>query len=256
MIITSRANKTFKKLFALRATRGIEKYGEFLVGGEKIIEELLLEKKVKVSSSIRNPDMELPEKIKTLPYNPEDIVLSADLFNEINVFGTSSPLVSVPSWEFADFCAASSAISKGCYVFIPLADPENVGAIIRVAAGVGAKAVVLFKEAASPFLPKAVRSSAGALWKIPLFRACSIKDFFPPQNLKLYVLDMSGKSITDVEHEVGKPFGILCGMEGQGVPQHLLGSCEVIKIPMKSGIESLNAAVSMAIALWEFRPFL
>ncbi len=256
MIITSRANPSFKKLLALRTSRGIEKHSEFIVAGEKILSELLADNTKRIMALIRTPKISLPQQAFNSSYKIEELILSQPLFNEINVFGVNSPLALLKTWELEDFSSAYQKISKGCILFVPLADPENVGAVIRSAAALGAAAVTLFKEAASPFLPKAVRSSAGALWQIHIFRAGSIKTFLPLGDMDFYVLDMSGESITNVKPIANKPFGLLCGMEGQGVPSHLLARSKVIKIPMKGKVESLNAAVSVSIALWELRNYL
>src|SRR4029077_13202142 len=103
---------------------------------------------------------------------------SAPLFKQLDVVGTHSPLllVRVPtnrSWSDDD------PWPRGCTLFVPFQDPENVGAVIRSAAAFGAARVVLLREAAHPFHPRAARAAGTALFQVPLFKGPALAGLDP-----------------------------------------------------------------------------
>ncbi len=136
-------------------------------------------------------------------------------------------------------------------LFLPFSDPENVGGAIRAAAGLGAARVVLLREAACPYLPKAVRSSAGTLWKIRLEQGPALARLEAPAEHPLWALDMGGTPLDRLRPPA--VLGLVAGQEGQGLPEPLKARCRRVSIPMANGVESLNAAASVAVALWAWR---
>src|SRR5262249_16659044 len=105
------------------------------------------------------------------PPPPSDAIpwirLAESLFNEVDVAGTHAPLLLVrvpamPEWR------DEQPWPVGCPLFVPLQDPENVGAVIRSAAAFGAARVVLLREAAHPFHPRSSRAAGPALLQVPL----------------------------------------------------------------------------------------
>jgi TrmH family RNA methyltransferase len=125
-----------------------------------------------------------------------------------------------------------------------LADPGNVGALVRSADGLGPAFVALSDGSADPASPKALRASMGALFRVPLVAF----DDAPGRRVALVAhggvplpeLDLSG-SVTFV-----------LGSEREGLPEKVLASCdERATIPLADGAESLNVATAGAIALYE-----
>ena len=133
-----------------------------------------------------------------------------------------------------------------------LQDPGNVGTLIRTAKASGFKSVFLI-ESVNVSNPKLIRSSVGAVLDGNVFEMTR-KDFivFAKKNkLNLVCCDMNGENIfkTDLERRV---VGVVVGNEGQGVSEEIRSICyKTVKIPMESGIESLNAAVSGAIVMYK-----
>src|SRR5206468_10978725 len=120
--------------------------------------------------------------------------LAAPFFAELDTSGTRSPmlLVSVPpmpEWSDSDW-------PDGCTLFVPFQDPENVGAAIRSAAAFGVSRVVLLREAAHPFHPKAARAAGTALFQVALEQGPSIRDLNSPQ-IPLIALSVEGPEIGD-----------------------------------------------------------
>jgi tRNA G18 (ribose-2'-O)-methylase SpoU len=155
-------------------------------------------------------------------------------------------LVSVPEiavWSDAD------PWPEGCTLFVPFQDPENVGAVIRSAAAFGVARVVLLREAAHPFHPKSARAAGPTLLQVPLLQGPSIQDL-RCEHAPLIALSTDGPELGSVpfpEH-----FGLVAGLEGPGLPAHLRTGARV-QISIAPGVDSLNAAAAVAVALYAWR---
>jgi len=283
-VIHSADNPIYKKLLALQTARGIRKHGEFLVAGPKVIAEALRQKPEAVTAWIATSDMPPPsslirplatvscsrcgnavaaEGIHALTGASTKIeipihelghvslvLLAKGLFRDVNLFGAPGPLLAMQTPDLPAF-QPEAPWPEGCTLFIPFGDPENVGGAIRAAAGLGAARVVLLQEAACPFLPKAVRAAAGATWKIRLESGGGLAELTSIKAAPLFALDMEGTPLQNAKHPAC--YGLVAGMEGQGLPEVLRRHCRRVSIPMANGIESLNAAAAIAIALWAWR---
>ncbi len=128
-----------------------------------------------------------------------------------------------------------------------VADPGNLGTLIRTADAFGA-AVALSEGCADPTGPKALRASAGSIWRVPLLP-------FPASNTVL----LAGKRVALVAAG-GEPIGqvdlggevcFLLGAEREGLPAEVARDVDAW-IPI-AGAESLNVGVAGAIALYEWR---
>ncbi|MBI2441900.1 MAG: RNA methyltransferase [Lentisphaerae bacterium] len=249
LIIHSSANPIFKKLMALHTARGIRRHGEFLVAGPKIVGEALRQERDSVTAWIAPPDLPPPPaELRQV----KRVLLTKELFRKVNSFGAPGAVLTLRLKDLPAF-EPQAPWPTGCTLFIPFGDPENVGAAIRAAAGLGAARVVLLQEAACPFLPKAVRASAGAIWKIRLESGPGLAELAGIYGA-LFALDLpseEGESLNNVKPP--ERYGLVAGMEGQGLPEALRRMAQRVYIPMAGGVESLNAAVAVAIALWAWR---
>lgn len=135
-----------------------------------------------------------------------------------------------------------------------LQDPGNIGTILRTADAAGFCGAILIKGTADIFSPKIVRATAGSLFRLPVFMAES-----PEQAINM--LRKYGKKIictapdccnnyydVDMQNDAA----VIIGNEGNGVSdEFLIKSDYLVKIPMQGTIESLNAAVSAGILMYE-----
>ena len=132
-----------------------------------------------------------------------------------------------------------------------LQDPGNVGTLIRSALASGMERVFII-SGVKPTNPKLVRSSAGAIFNIPVhsMERAEFCKFASDNKLNLVCTDMKGESIFNFSPN--SAVGIVIGNEGNGASSEIRSLCKkTITIPMKSGIESLNAAVSGSIVMFE-----
>lgn len=132
-----------------------------------------------------------------------------------------------------------------------VADPSNVGAIVRTAAAAGYDRILMTEECADPFSPKAVRSSMGGVFRVQFTRA-PIDKLLDSIKVPLVVADMHGENVFN-KHIVGE-FCLVIGNEGQGVSERAKSHASTtVSIPMENGMESLNAAVSAGILMYNLK---
>lgn len=137
-----------------------------------------------------------------------------------------------------------------------LQSPANVGAVIRSAEAAGITAVGILPGTADPLSPKALRSSAGSAFRVPIFRTESVESLVAlfPTPPALLAADAAGPR-TYSEWDWRNPCVLVLGSEARGVESKSLGTLTVerIKIPMAGRVESLNVAVAAGVILMEAR---
>jgi TrmH family RNA methyltransferase len=240
--IESTSNSYFKTLLKLLKSQGIKKEKLFLVMGSKIVHEVL-----------KNPDLEDQlqttlvfdeEQERRVGFHKKVLFLAKDLFQELDVFDTGAPILvmqlpPIPLWTKSE--------PDGLELFLPVQDPANLGAIVRSAVAFNIKKIILLKESANPFHPKAVKASSGMTLKMNFEVGPSIQDL--DQDLKnAYSLDMDGELINDFKWP--KDISLVVGEEGQGLPSALLKN--VLSIPIAPACESLNVMAATSIALYQW----
>ena len=133
-------------------------------------------------------------------------------------------------------------------------DVRNFGAIIRTAECCGVNAIIVQKKGGAPITADTVKTSAGAIFKIPIAKVDHIKD-------AIYYLQSSGIRVlaatekTDdllYDKDLSQPLGLVMGNEGRGInPSVLKIVDEKAKLPMKGSIGSLNVSVACGAFLYE-----
>ena len=148
-----------------------------------------------------------------------------------------------------------SAMTDGTLVVLPeIADPGNLGTIIRNTAALGGTGVLLGKGT-SPFNAKAIRASAGNLFRLPVRRSPDLfEDLADLRNTHtLLGTSLSSNSIPigELPPIPGKT-ALLLGPEDFGLSEHIEFLCDhLVHLPMSRGTDSLNVASASAIFLYE-----
>ncbi len=243
--IASETNPNFRTCSDLQQGRGIRKHGLALLSGRKLVEEVLQNDPERIEAWLTDRDGPAPP-----PECPADALwlrFSRPLWERIDQFGTGYPVLRVRTPEIVPIdLTADPADLPGCTLAIPFQDPENVGAVLRSAAAFGVDRVAFLKESAHPYHPKSLRSGGPAILRIPAFAGPSIRDL-PSMKLPLIVLGSGGADIRSYEWPAS--FVLLPGVEGPGLPSELPDAAKV-GIPIADQVESLNANVATAIALY------
>ncbi len=216
-MITSRDNEKLKLVRKLHERRWRDKLGLFVCEGEDLVEAATTDP-VELLVADGNVEPRLLAEVSTAAHPPRVI----GVYRRDDLPGAEVRPVTLALWR--------------------VADPGNVGTLIRTADAFGA-AVALSEGCADPTGPKALRASAGSIWRVPLLPFDSL----------------TGRRVALIAHE-GPPLGqvdlrgevtFLVGAEREGLPDQLERDAEAW-IPI-GGAESLNAGVAGAIALYEWR---
>ena len=131
-------------------------------------------------------------------------------------------------------------------------DPQNLGAILRVAEAVGAT-VVLPERGSAPMSEAVTRSSAGAVERVPVVRVGNLRRFvdrLKDQGFRVIGLDPSGESIYGLD--LSGDLALVLGAEGKGIRRLVREGCDLVaRLPMKGRVASLNVAAAASAAAFE-----
>jgi TrmH family RNA methyltransferase len=141
------------------------------------------------------------------------------------------------------------------FVFIPdgIRDPGNLGSMLRTAAAAGAEAVLVPSGGVDVYAPKVVRSAMGAHFRLPItsLEWPEIEAIVHKASLFVYLAEANtGRAYTQCD--LRSPLALIVGGEAQGAGENARRLAQsYLHIPMRSGVESLNAAAAAAILLFE-----
>ncbi len=136
-----------------------------------------------------------------------------------------------------------------------LRDPANVGAIIRTAAALNLTGLWLSPDSADCFAPKVVRSTAGAIMSLPIFKSTGAVTMFQQHQCPIYSAVVPSHEVVSMRsiREVPERVVIAVGNEGGGLAMDIQKASAVrFCIPLARGVESLNVAATVAIAAFHF----
>jgi len=139
-------------------------------------------------------------------------------------------------------------------VCVDVRDPGNAGTVLRSAAAAGAGAVVCCQGTVDPYNPKTVRSSAGALFHVPLVTGAdtgAVLGQLGAWGLRRWAaVARGGEDYTDVD--LTSPVAVVVGNEAHGLPAALQAHTDgLLSIPMPGRSESLNVGVATAVVCFE-----
>jgi 23S rRNA (guanosine2251-2'-O)-methyltransferase len=133
-------------------------------------------------------------------------------------------------------------------------DPQNLGALLRVADGAGVEGVVLTERRSAPLSPVAVKASAGAAEHLRIARVVNLVralEELKRQNLWIVGLDERGTADYD-QFDLTGDCVIVLGREGAGLHDLVRRTCDhLLRIPMAGGVSSLNVSAAGAVVLFE-----
>jgi len=191
-----------------------------------------------------------------LPPETEILLLPRELLNSALTTEAPQPiaaLVEAPAWGWPDLLKGNQKKAPLLVILAGLQDPGNLGTVLRSAEAFGAQGVISLPGTVSAWNPKAVRASAGSVFRLPLLTAT-------PQEVFPQLRAMGVRILTTAVHEAKPaqeedltgPIALLIGNEGNGVPQEIANEADAaLTIPCPGPVESLNASVAASILLYE-----
>ena len=226
-MITSEANPRLKLVRKLESARQRHKLGLFVVEGEDLVEAGLASglEPVELLVAGENVSPEVLASVSGLPHPSRRIaVFRRDDLPRLDP--ATAPPVGLALWH--------------------VADPGNVGTILRSADALGPAFVALSSGGGDPTGPKALRASMGAVFRVPL------GSFEDAPGRRLALVAHGGEPLQDAD--LSGPVTFVLGAEREGLPESVVRACEArVSILLEPGAESLNVAVAAAIALHERR---
>lgn len=135
-----------------------------------------------------------------------------------------------------------------------LQDPGNLGTILRTGEGAGVGGVIMSRDTADIYNPKTVRATMGSVFRVPHIYVDNLGDavkVLTEAGIHVYAAHLKGKAYYDTfDFRTGTAF--LIGNEGNGLREETANLAQqYIRIPMEGQVESLNAAVSAALLMYE-----
>ena len=244
------------KVFRRALSDGTTKQGWLAVEGPFLVEEamnagpLVKTHSVLVASGAREKFSAL---IGRLTSEAELTQVPDELFE--SVAQTQAPqgiaaLVEIPSYKLEQIVSGANSL---LVVACRLQDPGNLGTMMRTALAFSASAFLTLQDTVDPFNPKAVRSSAGAVFRLPLVCGLDPKDALPflGQRLRIVAAQRSGPVSLDQADLTG-PIAILVGREATGLPEEIARyATQSLNIPIRKEVDSINAATAASIFLYE-----
>lgn len=135
-----------------------------------------------------------------------------------------------------------------------IADPHNLGAIIRSAETAGAHGVIIPKRRAVGLTAVVARASAGALAHMPVHKAVNLSaviDTLKQRGVWIFGAEADG-TVELYEADFAGPTAIVIGSEGEGISRLVREKCDfIVSIPMRGKVNSLNASNAAAVLLFE-----
>lgn len=136
-----------------------------------------------------------------------------------------------------------------------LSDMGNIGTLLRTALGFGYQNIALITPCADVFDPHGIRSSMGAVFSLKLAHFTSFGAYqqaFPAHYMYPFMLDGSQRLNEVVQKPVIKPYSLVLGNEGRGLPPDFATMGSPVRIDHSGDIDSLNVAVAGAIGMYAF----
>ena len=241
MILTSKNNPLIKETAALKEKKARRQTGMFLVEGRKMAVEC------------QKSDFEIDRVFvaesyaEKIPFSEANTVrVSDDVFRFLSDEKTPQGIlcrVKIPT-------RALRAPKGKCLFLDGVSDPGNLGTIIRTANAAGYQEIYLTDECADPYSPKSVRASMSGVFFTTLYRATRKEILSVLSDTPLIVADMGGENV--FSFRAPEKFALAIGNEANGISEETFQSAaHTVKIPMMATQESLNAAISAGIIMYE-----
>ena len=231
--------KHFVKLRKSRAFRQTEKSA--LIVGTKLVKEIAAHFPLKTLLVERGADL--------LRVNAAQVFLvTPGIMKKITGVEEPEPYAA----EIALPERADISDKKFLLVLDGIADPGNLGTLMRTALALGWEGVFICEGSADPFNEKALRAAKGATFHLPICTGTheELSQLIKKRKMSVYVADMHGTNIA--REEIKTPLALILGSEARGV-QFAAKEAHKVAIPMRPKMESLNVAVAGSILMYLMR---
>lgn len=256
MVITSKANPKIKQIMQWQAKAKERKSaGIFLAEGFKMYEEAPEEavrevyvsegaiEKAKSQSAVWN-------KLGRTGYE----TVADEVFRGMSDTQTPQGILCIvkrPEYSLEQLLQTKNPLLM---VLENLQDPGNLGTIIRTGEGAGITGVIASGNTVDVYNPKTIRATMGSVYRVPFVCEDDLEETVKrlrEQGIHAYAAHLAGeKDYDELPYQGGTAF--LVGNEGSGLSKELSALADdLLKIPMKGKVESLNVSVAAALLMYE-----
>lgn len=250
--IASEGNSRLKLVRKLAAKKTRDEEGKFVIEGINLVEEAVMK------------DVDVDYILVSDEFKAEAFLEKCD--------AEGIPVFEVRAAIFEKLCNAENGVGILAVVRKPDAihelpdkeanilvldrvqDPGNIGTMIRTAVAAGYGMIVAVKGTADVYSAKVLRSTAGMIFDIPVIYvndAEEVRELVDRTGHRLVVTDPAGGK-PYYEEDINNGVALVIGNEGNGISDELMSIADIrVTIPMRGDIESLNAAISAAILMYE-----
>ena len=196
----------------------------------------------------------LARLLANLPKETTVYAVTSKVFETLTTTETSAGILALaqePRWREQDLFPAGAP--PLILVLAGLQDPGNLGTILRAAEAFGASGVLLARSTVSPYNAKAIRATAGALFRLPILRglpAAEIVALLRRKRVKLFT-SVVAEGMPPPAADLTGPLAVVFGSEAAGAPEGFRAAGEPLTIPLAAPVESLNVAAAAAVILYE-----
>ena len=274
-MITSTSNQQMKNLTLLmKKAKARNEQGVFVAEGRKMFLEAPVEwvKQVYVSESFygtctqgnmqdcmesctpKHGEEKLNRKVLERLNETGYEIVSDNVFKSVS--DTQTPqgilcLVRMPQYPLSDLLRGNRT---HLLIVESIQDPGNLGTMLRTGEGAGITGIIMNRTTVDLFNPKTIRSTMGSIYRVPYYIAEDLAETIGElkrQKVGVYAAHLKGQMQYD-EPSYCKGTAFLIGNEGNGLSDEIAGLADTyVRIPMEGSVESLNAAVSAALLMYE-----
>lgn len=252
-MITSTSNVQMKELSALlKKSKARKEKKVFVIEGRKMFEEICQNPARVVKAYFSESYVKEQYNSRPMPQVPYEMVADSvfDAMAETVTPQGVLAIVKMPEYSLEDMVEKAGTL----VLLENVRDPGNLGTIIRTAEAAGVSGVVLSRESVDIYNPKVIRSTMGAVYRVPFVYAEDFQNLLETlkgHGVRLLAAHLKGQKTFDKADYSGK-VGILIGNEANGLSEEAsMAADEKVLIPMAGSVESLNAAVAAALLMYE-----
>jgi tRNA G18 (ribose-2'-O)-methylase SpoU len=257
--VTDLADPVLKPYRTLRRRKDLERQRVFVVEGDKVVQRLLESHFPVQSLLITAPWLERVRELLDRRADQITVFLAEKAqIEEITGFGCYQGIKAVGHIDRP--ATLSEMLQSGprprlFAAFDGVSNAENLGVMVRNCAALGAHAVIIGETSASPFLTRAIRTSMGAIFRLPAIEVLDLVkalETLRAEGVRCVAAHPSSSGNTLAATDLTGDVCIVLGSEGHGLRADVLAACdEGIAVPMAAGVDSLNVSSATAVFLYE-----
>ena len=253
ILIESENNKIVKYIKSLDTKKGRDKHNRFIIEGKKYVDSIPDE--WQVESYVISQSMNQKIDVNEYSSRAQIYVLKDSIFNSVSDTVTPQGIFAICNkleYHIGDI------LNKSQPLFIlmieEIIDPGNLGTIIRTAESAGACGIIVSKNSVDIYNKKVLRSTAGAIFSIPVIENAVLADFcdmLKGKGIKIIATHLKGATYP-YDMNLSEDCAIIVGNEARGISEEIIKNVNcTVKIPMIGDSDSLNVSVASGILIYE-----